>query len=331
MGTKNYFVTFVLILSIFVSKSLGLPAGFCDGINTVQFFPHPDNCIQFVICIWEMPTVVDCEATQVYNPATSRCEEGDQDTCEVFTSPSPTTTTTEPTTTTTTTEPPTTTTTTTEPTTTTTTEPPTTTTTTEPPTTTTTTESTTTTTEPPTTTTTTEPTTTTTTEPTTTTTTEPPTTTTTTTPTSTTTTSTTTTSSEYTTTSTTTTETPTTTTTTEPPTTTTTEPPTTTTTTVTTTTTESAPEITTPTTTAPPATTTQRPIGPPELCIGNNLRFIPDPDYCYRFYYCLFGVALPGECDPDRIFSERWRGCVLGDQATCTPDNPLTVNTSSRP
>jgi hypothetical protein len=77
----------------------------------------------------------------------------------------------------------------------------------------------------------------------------------------------------------------------------------------------------------PGQTTEQPPLGPPELCVGNNFRYVANPNYCYRFYYCAFGLALPGECDPDRIFSERWRGCVLGDQATCTPNSPIVIVT----
>ncbi|KAG5666844.1 hypothetical protein PVAND_014854 [Polypedilum vanderplanki] len=80
------------------------------------------------------------------------------------------------------------------------------------------------------------------------------------------------------------------------------------------------------TTTFPGQTTEQPPLGPPELCVGHNFRYVPNPDYCYRFYYCMFGLALPGECDYDRIFSERWRGCVLGDRETCTPNFPLIIN-----
>ncbi|CAG9811758.1 unnamed protein product [Chironomus riparius] len=102
----------------------------------------------------------------------------------------------------------------------------------------------------------------------------------------------------------------TTTTTTEPTTTTTTEPTTTTTTEPTTTTTT---ETTTPTT----STTTKRPVGPPELCIGNNFTFVANPDYCFRYFYCMFGVALPGECSPGKIFNEQFRGCIEGDKNAC--------------
>ncbi|XP_070495179.1 mucin-2-like [Chironomus tepperi] len=252
------------------------PNDLCRGIN-VGIIPYPGDCTRYILCIFELPTVLDCEyPTEVFHNGS--CVTGDPTTCEVFTI------TTEPDTTTTTELV---------------------TTTTEPDTTTTvpittTTEIDTTTTETPTTTTTTV--------------TDEPTTTTTT---------------EDTTTITTTTELPTTTTTTEPTTSTTTvtDEPTTTTTTATTTTTEPPPEITTPTTTTTtttiPTTTTRRPIGPPELCTGNNFRFIPDPDYCYRFYYCLFGIPLPGVCDPDRIFSELWRGCILGNWETCKPTDPI--------
>ncbi|KAL7014689.1 hypothetical protein ACKWTF_016069 [Chironomus riparius] len=298
-SNKKLFVILFLISSIFVSTNARIPEGFCDDTEIVEFLPHPENCFQFVLCIMQLPTVVDCEANQIFNEETSRCEDGDPVTCEFLTTTTTTTTTTTqmpPTTTTTTTQmPPTTTTTTTQ-------IPPTTTTTTTqmPPTTTTTTTQ-----MPPTTTTTTV--------------TEGPTTTTTTTeyvPTTTTTTTT-----EYTTTTTTTvTDEPTTTTTTQSTTTTTPEGPTTT------TTTEAGPEITT-----KEITTTQRPIGPPELCVGSNFRFIADPDYCFRFYYCMFGFALPGECEPDRIFSERWRGCVLGDWDTCVPVNPVSIVTSIGP
>ena len=66
-------------------------------------------------------------------------------------------------------------------------------------------------------------------------------------------------------------------------------------------------------------TTTERPTGPPELCIGNDFRLVLDPNYCFRFFYCMFGEALPGECDGNKIFDEQFRGCINGDWRTCEP------------
>ncbi|KAL7014687.1 hypothetical protein ACKWTF_016067 [Chironomus riparius] len=287
---------FFLFCILFGANCVDIPSDYCRGLNGVMLaHPDPTRCTEFVLCLFENPIVRQClRSNEIFYQPAQDCVLGDPYTCEVFISP---TTTEEPTTTTTMEEI--TTTTTEEPTTTTTTEEPTTTTTEEPTTTTTTTE------EPTTTTTTTE-------EATTTTTTEEPTTTT---------------IEETTTTELPTTTTPITeipTTTTEYITTTITDKPATTTTQSTTTTTQEpvtttipGPEITT------PSTTTQRPIGPPELCTGVNFRYVADPEYCFRFYYCMMGIAIPGECAPDRIFSERWRGCVLGDWETCVPASPI--------
>ncbi|CAG9811759.1 unnamed protein product [Chironomus riparius] len=365
----------ILILVQFWTQSFGLPADICVGSGYFDIRPHPDNCLQYIFCFWETPTIVDCEENHIFDAINKECMPGYPDICEFTSTASPTTTTQSTTTTTlsdTTTTTLSDTTTTTLSDTTTTTLSDTTTTTTLSDTTTTTTESglannfchginfgrfphpincfqfvvcvnevahiidctyptevfysdscvpgnsttcevftngTTTTTLSDTTTTTLSDTTTTTLSDTTTTTTLSDTTTTTL---SDTTTTTTTTLSDTTTTTTTTTLSDTTTTTLSDTTTTTLSD-------TTTTTSEAGPEITTPLAT----TTTQRPNGPPELCIGNNLRFIPDPDYCFRFYYCLFGVALPGDCKPDNIFSEKWIGCVLGDWETCEPENPI--------
>ena len=62
---------------------------------------------------------------------------------------------------------------------------------------------------------------------------------------------------------------------------------------------------------------------PADLCSGNNFRFIPDPSACYRYFYCLLNVPLPGECAKDRVFDPRLKGCVLGDRETCTPNRNI--------
>lgn len=73
-----------------------------------------------------------------------------------------------------------------------------------------------------------------------------------------------------------------------------------------------------------PTTTSTAP-PPGDICRGNNLRFVADPNVCYRFFYCMFGVALPGECEPDRIFDAFFRGCVRGNQVTCIRDSFINV------
>lgn len=75
-------------------------------------------------------------------------------------------------------------------------------------------------------------------------------------------------------------------------------------------------------------TTTTSTVPPPrDICRGNNLRFVADPNVCYRFFYCLMGVPLPGECEKDRIFDSVFgqAGCVRGNRVTCTRDSFITV------
>ncbi|CAG9811757.1 unnamed protein product [Chironomus riparius] len=79
-------------------------------------------------------------------------------------------------------------------------------------------------------------------------------------------------------------------------------------------------EVYGPTTTTPKeieSTITERTTGPPELCVGYDFKLVQDPNYCFRFFYCILGVALPGQCDPNKIFDEQFRGCVDGDWNTC--------------
>ena len=76
MQNKQFSVTILLILSLFVFKSESLPANFCDGTEIVHFLSHPDNCIQFVMCLLGSPTIIDCQPNQVYDENTSRCEPG---------------------------------------------------------------------------------------------------------------------------------------------------------------------------------------------------------------------------------------------------------------
>ena len=42
-----------------------LMADFCKGI-TFERFPHPDNCFQFVVCVNEIPSIVDCDPNEVF-------------------------------------------------------------------------------------------------------------------------------------------------------------------------------------------------------------------------------------------------------------------------
>jgi len=104
-----------------------------------------------------------------------------------------------------------------------------------------------------------------------------------------------------------------------PTTTTTTTLPTTTTTPITTTTESTTPEST---------TTTQRLTPPPNICDGVELRFVPDPNYCFRFYFCAFGAPSPYECAPNTIFDEGAQGCIDGDWDTC---EPLTTTEATTP
>ncbi|CRK92088.1 CLUMA_CG005666, isoform A [Clunio marinus] len=98
------------------------------------------------------------------------------------------------------------------------------------------------------------------------------------------------------------------------------------------------PPPTVPPPTAPPPTVTP-PTTPPggilppfDICIGNNFRFVADPSACYRYFFCSFGIPLPGECDIDRIFEERLRGCVLGNRETCERDRSnINIEVITRP
>ncbi|CAG9811756.1 unnamed protein product [Chironomus riparius] len=75
-----------------------LPNDFCHGINFGRF-PHPHNCFQFVVCINEVATILNCGSAEIFYDGA--CVKGDPMTCESFT----TTTSTTPTTSTTTSTP----------------------------------------------------------------------------------------------------------------------------------------------------------------------------------------------------------------------------------
>jgi hypothetical protein len=73
--------------------------------------------------------------------------------------------------------------------------------------------------------------------------------------------------------------------------------------------------------------------GSPDLCDGNNLRFVPNPNYCFRFYFCMAGIAYPYKCAPDTIFSEEHQGCIDGYWDTCEPvttTQPTTQSTTTQ-
>ncbi|KAL7016474.1 hypothetical protein ACKWTF_010034 [Chironomus riparius] len=117
-------------------------------------------------------------------------------------------------------------------------------------------------------------------------------------------------------------------------------------TTTTTTTTTTLPPPTTITTTSIPTTSTtlpttvssSTPLSPPigNVCSGNNFRFVANPDVCWRYYFCLFGIPQPRECVRGYIFIEMLQSCVPGNRSTCKPfimrlsENVQLLNFSNR-
>ncbi|KAG5672297.1 hypothetical protein PVAND_002434 [Polypedilum vanderplanki] len=92
---------------------------------------------------------------------------------------------------------------------------------------------------------------------------------------------------------------------------------TTTTTLITTTTSTSSTFPTTASSSTESTSSTQSPPSIGNVCTGNNFRFVANPRSCYRYFYCLFGVPMPGECGAGTIFNEAKQSCVLGDRTTC--------------
>lgn len=76
MHDKKFYFIILLFLSNFLLNCIGLPLDICYGTNAVEFLPHPESCINYILCVLEFPTVLDCEPNQIYNQANSRCEPG---------------------------------------------------------------------------------------------------------------------------------------------------------------------------------------------------------------------------------------------------------------
>lgn len=64
----------MLILTF--SQCNGQLDGICNGTATVEIIPHPDDCTKYVICIFQIPSIVECLPGTVFNYLTDRCEPG---------------------------------------------------------------------------------------------------------------------------------------------------------------------------------------------------------------------------------------------------------------
>ncbi|XP_070490366.1 integumentary mucin A.1-like [Chironomus tepperi] len=93
-----------------------------------------------------------------------------------------------------------------------------------------------------------------------------------------------------------------------------------------------------PTTVSSSTISTTTPSSPPigNVCSGNNFRFVANPDVCWRYFFCLYGIPQPRECIRGFIFIEFLQTCVPGNRSTCRPfimrlsENVQLLNFSNR-
>lgn len=60
------------------------PPNPCSGLLWGQSVPHPSICYKYYLCVLGNPVERTCSANQIFNPRSSNCEAGNQDTCELY-------------------------------------------------------------------------------------------------------------------------------------------------------------------------------------------------------------------------------------------------------
>jgi hypothetical protein len=71
---------FVWIFSLLAFGRCEVPYDVCEGV-TIGFLPHPDprNCVEFILCVLEEPTVFPCErANEIFYPPVGNCVPGEE-------------------------------------------------------------------------------------------------------------------------------------------------------------------------------------------------------------------------------------------------------------
>lgn len=72
----------IIVLILTVSSCSGQLEGICDGTAIVEFLPHPTYCTKYIICIFQQPSIIECQPEKVFNNLTDRCEPGERN-CEI--------------------------------------------------------------------------------------------------------------------------------------------------------------------------------------------------------------------------------------------------------
>jgi hypothetical protein len=65
----------ILALSV-VSNAQPVPDNICEGLE-LEFISHPTNCNLFILCVWELPHVVECRFNEIFDPELRTCVPGE--------------------------------------------------------------------------------------------------------------------------------------------------------------------------------------------------------------------------------------------------------------
>lgn len=67
---------FALFLLIAAVNCQTIPDDICQGIQ-LDFLPYPGDCRQFILCVFEEPTVVPCQRPgDIFDPNNNACVPG---------------------------------------------------------------------------------------------------------------------------------------------------------------------------------------------------------------------------------------------------------------
>ena len=76
MQSKQLSVFILLITSTFMSKCSALPVEICYNTGAVEFIPHSMDCSLYILCVFGVPTILECQQGSIFNSLHLKCEPG---------------------------------------------------------------------------------------------------------------------------------------------------------------------------------------------------------------------------------------------------------------
>lgn len=68
--------SFLIFLLIAAASSHDVSDDVCLGIQ-IDLIPHPTDCSKFIVCVFELPTVMQCRPNEIFNYESQICLPGE--------------------------------------------------------------------------------------------------------------------------------------------------------------------------------------------------------------------------------------------------------------